>query len=514
MEYLIPPWAHQLKAIELASQQDNFGFFFEMGAGKTATTINTIRQTWNVKKRLPRCLIFCPPIVIENWRQEWLKNSKISPDKITCLYGPGRTRNTIFQRYGFEWHEDGTRGGAVPHIFITNYESLGMRDLFDQFWAWSPEVVVFDEIHRLKSFKANRSKLAENLVNGRMRLTGPNKLFQHLEGPRPIVYGLSGSPILNTAMDIFNIYKILDAGRTFGSNFFAFRNRYFHDKNQGMNKQNYFPNWQPIPGAMEDIARKMTYNSMRVLKKDCMDLPPLVRKKILIPMAPEQRRIYDSMLKDYVALFDMLGAEHTASAVLAITKGLRLMQLASGFVKTVDEAEMAVTEGWNGKQQALHDLLEELTPNHKVVIWTVWRQTYEQIRAVLDELKIDFVEVHGDVKDKQKYSNVDRFNTDSRCRVLLGHPGSGGIGINLVAASYAIFYSRNFSLEHDIQAEARNYRGGSEIHEKVTRIDLVTQDSIEEKILERLASKQEIGNTILRDITMELGGKNATTRIV
>jgi len=56
----------------------------------------------------------------------------------------------------------------------------------------------------------------------------------------------------------------------------------------------------------------------------------------------------------------------------------------------------------------------------------------------------------------------------------------------------SIFYSRNFSLEYDIQAEARNYRGGSERHTKVTRYDLVTPGTIDEQVLKAhlLANKK------------------------
>lgn len=514
MEFLIQPWAHQLegmkRAMALAKEAEetgetrlkNYGFFFEMGAGKTPTTINTIRAIWNEKKRLPRTLIFGPPIVIENWIAEWMKHSRIPRENLTALYGPGKKRAELIREIGWRKNEFG-EPLPVPHIFVTNYQSLLMEGLSGFFSLWEPEVVVFDEIQKLKDYKSKTSKLAERLVNGRMKLVGP-KYAQVMQGPRPFVYGLSGSPVLNTSMDIFHIYKVLDAGLTFGNNFFAFRNTFFMDKNAGMNRQNYFPNWVPRPGALEELAKKMQRNAMRVLKKDCMDLPPLVRETIKVPMSVNQKKLYKQMLEDYVAFFERDGKEHVASATLAITKGLRLMQLASGFVKTVEDNELPVEEGWNAKQDALHELLEELTPAHKVIVWAVWKNNYEQIREVLRKLGVEWVEVHGEIAGKDKYAAVDRFNTDPTCRVLLGHPGSGGIGINLVSASYSIFYSRNFSLEQDIQAEARNYRGGSERHEKVTRIDLVTQDSIEEKIVEKLASKSEIGEKILREITLEL----------
>lgn len=489
MEYLVKPWLHQLEAIERARGKRGYGLFFEMGAGKTSTTINILREQYALKGRVLRTLVFGPPIVLHNWAREFSAHSKIPRSKVTVLHGPGSKRLNLFCEQGFDHDE------PLGQVFITNYESLSMEDLFAAIVAWEPEVLVFDECHRLKDRTAKRSKLADKLAN-----PGTPKDPQ----PRPLVYCLSGSPVLNDPMDIFWQFKILDGGKAFGKSFMEFRMKYFRDKNAGMAKQKYFPNWVPIQGAKEEIGKRMDQASMRVLKKDCLDLPPLVRKTILTEMTPPQAKAYKEMLQDLVTFFEKDGEAHAAVATMALTKSLRLMQLASGYVKTDAGVELAVTDGWNPKQDALAELLAELTPNSKVLVWAVWRENYNHIRAVLDKLKIKFVEVHGDVGDKQKFANVDSFTSDPEVRVLLGHPGSGGIGINLVAASYSIFYSRNFSLEQDLQAEARNHRGGSEIHEKITRIDLVTKDSIEEKIVEALARKQEIGNDVLREITLKL----------
>ena len=80
---------------------------------------------------------------------------------------------------------------------------------------------------------------------------------------------------------------------------------------------------------------------------------------------------------------------------------------------------------------------------------------------------------------------------------MIANQSAGGVGINLVEASYSIYYSKGFKLEDDLQSEARNYRGGSEIHTSVTRIDLVTPNSIDELVNEALASKQQISDNIL-----------------
>jgi len=179
-----------------------------------------------------------------------------------------------------------------------------------------------------------------------------------------------------------------------------------------------------------------------------------------------------------------------------------LMQIASGYIKLEDGTEISL--GPTPKTEALRELLEQLTPGHKLLVWAVWRENYAQIRKVCQDLSIPFVEITGDVSSKAKDEAVERFNTDENVRVLIGNPGAGGIGINLVVASYCIFYSRNFSLEHSIQAEARNHRAGSEIHTKVTRIDLVTEGTIDEIVTEKLGQKIKISDKVLSSIKEEL----------
>jgi SNF2 family DNA or RNA helicase len=266
-----------------------------------------------------------------------------------------------------------------------------------------------------------------------------------------------------------------------------------------MPKHRYFPNWQIIPGSLEQMNEMIFRKGMRVEKKDCLDLPPMVRQTIKVGMTPAQAKLYKEMKQDLIAF---MGENQTVAATLAITKALRLMQIASGYAMTV-EGETVSLEN-TPKQDALKELLSELTPHSKVLVWAVWKENYTQIRKVCEELGVGYVEVHGDVSPKVKADSVERFNSDSETRVFIGHPGSGGIGINLVVAPYSIFYSRTFSLEHSLQAEARNHRGGSEIHDKITRIDLVCEGTIDELATERLIAKEEISDRVLGDMVAEM----------
>jgi SNF2 family DNA or RNA helicase len=248
--------------------------------------------------------------------------------------------------------------------------------------------------------------------------------------------------------------------------------------------------------------------SMTVKKQECLSLPPYVKQTVEVELPKAQRRAYQMMKKHLIAEME----EGTCVAQLAVTKALRLLQIASGYIPVVQEKDLCLEAKVipfkeNPKAKALKELLSDLAEAHKILVWAVFHENYAAIREVCDGLKLGYVEVTGERTPRQKQEAVDRLNHDPDVRVLIGHPGSGGIGINLIAASYSIFYSRNFSLEYDLQAEARNYRGGSNRHPRVTRIDIVAKDTIDRTIAKALGEKKKISDEILlADLKEETDG--------
>lgn len=481
MKFKIKPWAHQLEALARAEPVNSYGLFFEMGTGKTGTAIHIFRQKCLKAGVLLRTLIFCPPVVIENWKKEFALHSDIRD--VICLQGPGAKRLQIFEKHAYSEGCSFSAGEPRGTIFVTNYEALRMEKLFQAFLDWEPEMLICDESHKLKDPSSKRTKLMAQLANGEkdVRPGVKHRLI------------LTGTPVLNSPMDIFGQFLVMDGGEVFGKNQFLFRAKYFYDANAHFKqKPTYFPDWQIKPNSLAEMNALIATRSMAVKKSACLDLPPLVKQRIFVDLNPEQDRMYQEMKKDFIAYL----GDKACVATLALTKALRLLQIASGYVQFEDGSKKSMQ---TPKMEALSELLETLTINNKVLVWAVFRENYVQIRQVCENLGIKYVEVHGDIAGTKKMDNVELFNTDPTIRVFLGHPGSGGIGINLVSASYSIFYSRNFSLEYDLQAEARNYRGGSEIHTKVTRIDLVAKDTIDELVLESLSNKQTIGEQMLRE---------------
>lgn len=466
MDFLVPPWEHQKLAIERAKQLDYFALFFEQGTGKTSCLINILRQKFSDDHTPIRTLILCPPIVIENWKREFLRFSRLPENVLIPLYG------SSFKRL----HKTDIPQDA---IYITNYQALLMDKLFERFCKFNFQAVVLDESQKIKTYNSKTTKRVQKL--------GESAKYRYI---------LSGTPILNTAFDIFPQVTFLDQGQTFGKKFSEFREKYFLDFNRGMPPQKYFPNWKIKPDSLRQIHEAIKPISLRVEKSVCLDLPPLIKQRVDCELTDEQADVYRQLEKEFVAeLGRTLGESSTISVDLELTKALRLQQIVTGYVPN---SEGVIHEFKpNPRLEGLREVLDGIPNNEKFIIWANFRRNFIDIELLLSSLGISFVSVYGGIQPTKQREFCLQFEQNNKIRCLVGHPKSCGVGVNLTAASYSIFYSRSFSLEDDLQAEARNYRGGSERHGSVTRIDIVTPNTIDEVILEALADKQILSDAIL-----------------
>jgi SNF2 family DNA or RNA helicase len=461
-----PLWKHQVDAIRVAENARDLALFMEMGCGKSRTMIEILRRKYASNNRVMRTLILSPIIVCENWKREFALYSKIPDKYILTLTGTGADRVKKFSK-------------QEQHIVVTNFEAMQMTTLVELIKKWNPEILICDESQRLKSHESKRAKVVATIADN----------CKHR-------YILTGTPILDgKGMDIFMQYRILDGGESFGKNFFVFRSMYFMDKNAGFaHSANHFPNYIPNPATAEVMRTKIEAKAIRVLKKDCLDLPPLIRQVVYASMSTDQMKAYREMKSDLITFIETEDKPKAVVAQLAITKALRLQQIVTGFVND-DEGNVHRFECPRAK--VLEEILQDLPATTKVIVWACFKENYKQIAEVCDKLGRRHTAIHGGIDAKDREMNMHMFRTDPSVTVMIANQAAGGTGINLVEASYSIYYSKNFSLEADLQSESRNYRGGSEIHEKITRIDIVSQGTIDELILERLTKKQDVSENIL-----------------
>lgn len=455
-------WGHQKEAISRSKGLPGFALLFEMGTGKTLTIIKILEELYGLEPG--KTIILCPLIVVEQWYREFEKYSPHFAQFVKPLLGTGKEKVNQF-----------LTNKNTSRFFVMNYESLYNDDLFRELVLWKPYTLILDESHRCKDSSSKRTKRAIALSD--------------------ICYNrylLSGTPILNSPMDVFSQWRILDGGKTFGKNKFIFRATYFVDQNLGFKHQAwYFPNFKVRDGATNEINQKIAPSSMRVTKAEALNLPPLIKQTINVALGKEQARLYKEMQKSFVTALK----DKNIVAEIALTKALRLMQIVTGVLKFDDGTESYIEE--NPRVTALWELLEDILPS-KVIIWACFSGNYKQIRALLDKHEIAYAQLTGETKDKQ--AEISAFSNSKTCNVMLANQAAAGLGVNLVAASYMIYFSRNFSLEQELQSEARCHRGGSEIHAKITRYDLIAKDTIDELILEALSNKLKTSEDILNFI--------------
>lgn len=453
-------WEHQRIGVEKAKNLDFFAFFFEQGCGKTRTVIEVILGKFLKEGRTLRSLIVCPDIVVKNWQDEFLKYTDLHPSTVVCLTGSGQQRL------------DTLLSAPLHTIFVCNYQTLLMKPLLEVFKKIGIELLVLDESHKIKSYNSVTTK---NILP--------------LAARAKYRFCMSGTPVTKNEMDIYPQSQVLDGGAALGANFFTFRNKYFFDKNKGM-RSNYFPKWEIKKGSKEAIRDAMAHYTMRVEKADCLDLPPLIKQTMDVALTPIQEKLYRDLERDMVGAL----GDNMVVSDMALTNILRMQQLVSGFCTDQLNRHFQV-EG--NREAVLKETIEGIAPRHKVIIWAVFKQNYYDIRRVLTELGEKFCELTGDVPTKYRPNIVKQFQDPYGPRFLIANPKAAGIGINLVEAAYSIRYSRSYSLEDQLQSEARNYRAGSEMHEQVVQIELLTRGTIDEVIFNALADKAEIGPAII-----------------
>jgi len=475
MEKKTPPplWEHQVRAIDRAKYCDDLALFWEMGVGKTRCIIEILKQKFNAHNETLRTLILCPPVVLSTWREELEKYSDFDNRDILILDRKTRKTKDLKERLA---------KSNTEFIVITNYEALDNGEFDKLMQWWCPEILVCDESQRLKSNKSKRAKAVERISQ--------TTTYRYL---------LSGTPVLNSPMDLYQQFKILDKGKTFGGNFWVFCHKYFFDAN-ATNPHFSWKRWLPKPETFLKFNKLIGDKSMRVQKADCLDLPPFIKEVREVELSQSQAKAYNSMKKEFIAFVEterQSDKPETVIAQLAVTKALRLQQILTGFITSEDGIQLRI-KGTNPRQKELEELLKEITASgQKVIVWACFRENYKQIAETCEKLNLKYSELHGGVPAGQRDHNIKEFKESDDVNVMIANQGAGGVGVNLQEASYSIYYSRNFNLEHDLQSEARNYRGGSEIHKSVTRIDLVAAGTIDEQVMKALAQKQNISSMIL-----------------
>jgi SNF2 family DNA or RNA helicase len=461
------PFAHQLKALEMSWDKKVFAYFMEMGTGKSKVLIDNMSMLYD-KGLINGALIIAPKGVYKNWFDSEIPThmaDHIEKTMVLWESNGGKSKekelDTLFKSsYDF-------------HILIMNVEALSTKkgkQFAEKFLSCHKTLMAIDESTTIKNPGAIRTKTIIGL--------GKYVLYKRI---------LTGSPVTKSPLDLYTQCWFLDPWLLDQQSYYSFRTRYALTRKINVSGRQV----EIVVGYrnLGELSEKLKPFSHRVLKDDCLDLPPKTYMKRTIQLSEEQSKVYKQMKE--IALATLNGKLTTTHNV--ITQLMRLHQITCGHFKSDDGTTQTLK---SNRLDELMDVLSEM--EGKAVIWAHYRY---DIEVIVDAIKKEYgdksvVTYYGDTstEDRQKAIKLIQ-DPNSSVRFIVGTPQTGGYGITLTGASTMIYYSNGYDLEKRQQSEARIDRIGQT--KNMTYIDIIAEGTVDEKIVKALRTKVNIATEVL-----------------
>ena len=460
------PYGHQVTALEKSWQKKVYALFMEMGTGKTKVAIDNLAMLYD-KGNVNGALIIAPKGVYKTWYSQEFPihmpahiRYKLVLWQAAINQKQKKRLDTLFET------------GVNLHILIMNVEAFSTTkgvEFARKFLSCHETFMVVDESTTIKNPEAKRTK---NIIN----------LATHAKYRRI----LTGSPVTKSPLDLYKQCEFLDPYLLHHSSYYTFRSRYATLRTAHFNGRSV----QLVVGYknLAELSEKLKPFSYRVLKDECLDLPPKTYMKRIITLTPEQQKVYRQMKQ--MALAEMNGKVITT--MNALTQLMRLHQITCGHFKADDDSIQPIK---NNRLSQLLEVLEEL--EGKAVIWAHYQFDVKTIVKAIQEKygEKSVVTYYGLTPNEIRQTNLERFQTKDETRFLVGTPQTGGYGITLTAASTMIYCSNGYDLEKRTQSEARIDRIGQKF--PMTYIDILAEDTVDERIVKALRKKINIATQVM-----------------
>ncbi len=458
------PWEHQSKAFWYIArlwgglhEPGVYGpehsrpaaYFGDMGCGKTKVAIDLL-----VNFGFRRTLILAPKCVVDVWPAQFEEHLPELVDVLALGEGSARARKLELSRF---LRSAGT--GAV----ILNYEAA-WREPLRTFLLETPwELLITDEHHRLKAPQGRAS------------------LFVYQLSKRiPYKLALTGTPLPHSPLDAFATYRCLDPG-LFGTSYVKFRDRY-----AVMSRGT--PSFPVGYRNLEELHERMYQIALRVTKEEALELPAVTH----VERRCELGRV---AAKAYAELEDELYTKLERGEVTAanqLVKLTRLRQVTSGYLRDDDGVEVFIDDS---KEKLLADVLEDLPQREPLVVFCVFHHDLDAVRRVCAKQGRRYAELSGRARELELWQSGE-------AEVIGVQIQAGGIGISLVRAAYAVYYSVGFNLAEFEQSLARLHRPGQK--RKVTFYHLTAKDTVKDtvdvRVYEALRARKDVVETVLQEI--------------
>lgn len=448
------PHDYQRYATEYIESHPEAAVFLDMGLGKTSITLTALNNLLFDYFDVHRILVVAPLRVARNtWSDEIEKWEHLHNLTFAIAVGTEKERLEALRKQA--------------DITMINRENLQWL-IEKSGQPFEFDMIVIDE---LSSFKNHQAKRFKALMKVRPKVKR--------------IVGLTGTPSSNGLMDLFAEFKILDMGMRLGRFIGQYRNTYFKpDKVNGPIVYSY----KPLPGAEDAIYEKISDITISMKAADHLKMPKLVNTKYMVHLSEKEKKKYGDMKAELVLALP----EGEITAANAASLSGKLSQMANGAVYADDESILPIHDK---KLDALEDIIE--SANGKPILIAYWfKHDLMRIEQRLTEKKIPFQKLDSD-------ASMKKWNR-GELPVALIHPVSAGHGLNLQSGgSTIVWFGITWSLELYQQTVARLYRQG-QTSGTVTVIHILTEGTVDEKIMKALADKDSTQSALIDAVKAEL----------
>jgi len=499
---LSPLWEHQRRALAYSSAVSASMIAVPMGGGKTASTVATVNAV-----DAARVLIVCPNKVRGVWPREVAKWST-RPWHIVDGKRPAKRKGALPQdlQVAERLHQaeeclfDCTCGAPV-HVAVFNYEMLSREPIA----SWVPlqklDMVIYDEIHRLKSPTGKGSKVAGKWVDFSKRRIG-----------------LSGTPMPQHPWDIFGVYRALDPN-IFGHVWTPFKAKYVEMQEAQIKTRSragdFYMKTTEFPSVIKpQFAEEFSNKVHSIMYRPTIDLKlpgveHVTREVELEPAAWKAYRDLDEHMFADLREFARGKEVDEDDAMLmprnVIARIMRLMQLTGGTLPDdgeEDEQGKTIRQSYRvstAKADALADILSDVgcVPGRAggpepVVVYCQFKSDLDAIKGVVEDAGLRYAEISGRRADGLS----SRGEMSESADVVGVQIQSGGTGVDLTRARYGVWYSKGHSLGDYDQALKRQDRPGQT--RPVVFIHLIVPDTVDVDVQQGLMERSSVTAAFLR----------------
>lgn len=423
-------------------------------------TAKTISALWAAdylmaRGEVRRCLIICPLSIMHSAWMGDVNNSVIHRSAVVAHHAQASRRIEMIQDdYEF---------------VIINYDGLNL--VAEEIVADGRfDLIIADECNCYADPSTKRWKSLAKIIR-----------------PDTFLWMMTGTPAAQSPVNAFGLAKLVNP-----SGVPAYKTAW---RDRVMNKITQFK-WAPKLDAREKVFAALQ-PAIRFTKKECLDLPPVLKTTREVPLTPQQARYYERIKNDML----VVAAGQTISAVNKAAVVNKLLQISCGAVYSEDGdvVEFDATPRMN----LLLEILQET--ERKVIIFAMYRSSITSIEEFLTKNGYQVGVIHGDINPSKRGDLINRFQNTSDPRVLVMQPQATAHGITLTAADTVVFFGPVMSVELYTQAIARADRKGQD-SDKVTVVH-IQSSPVEKKMFAAMDSKVSDHALLTQMFDDEMGGK-------